>query len=548
MRGLPPNESDHHWKVEKVLAGLGFTDADMQRPPREFSGGYQVRLNLAKMLVFEPNLLLLDEPTNYLDITSVRWIIRFLNEWPNELMVITHDRSFMDAVVTHTLGIHLRKLKKIPGGTGQYYAQMAQEAEIHEKTRLNDERRRQQLERFITRFRAKARLAGLVQSRVKMLDKMEKTEKLEEEKTLDFAFRYKPNPGKYALRAEHLTFCWEEEKTPLFADLSVIVEPQDRVCVVGPNGRGKTTLLKVLSGDLQPNSGQVAYGPNVVTGSFEQTNEKRLVSNRTVEEEILYAGPDIDRQTARNICGAMMFSGDTALKRINVLSGGEKCRVMLGKLLAAPVNLLILDEPTNHLDMDSCDALLEALDHFDGAVVMVTHNEMFLRALANRLIVFQGGGAKLFEGTYEDFLQKGGWESEASSSKPAPSRAEAPKQVRKPQNTDQETEKRSKREIRRLRSEIVAARARALKPLEKRLAATETTILDLESELGDLNKAMQAATEAGDGERIMQISRDIHTRQQTIDEQFIEMETVSGLIDTRRAEFDAQLNALGEDA
>ena len=323
MTALPPGESDHHWKAEKVLAGLGFSRADLARPPAEFSGGYQVRLNLAKALISEPDLLLLDEPTNFLDITSIRWVERFLIAWPRELLVITHDRSFMDRVVTHVMGIHRQKVRKIAGTTDSYYGQIAQDEEIYEKTRLNDERRRKEVELFITRFRAKARLAGLVQSRVKALQKMEKRDKLEQLKDLEFAFREKPLPGKHAVQARHLTFGYDPGR-PLLRDLSITITAGERVAIVGPNGKGKTTLLKLLAGALSPDSGEVLYHPAIQKGFFEQTNVSHLIPNRTVEEEILNCDAAVDRQTARNICGAMLFSGDDALKKIAVLSGGEQ--------------------------------------------------------------------------------------------------------------------------------------------------------------------------------------------------------------------------------
>lgn len=344
MKGLMPAEKDHHWKVEKILAGLGFSDGDMVRSPHDFSGGFQVRLNLAKVLVSEPDLLLLDEPTNYLDITSIRWIENFLLTWPHELMLITHDRGFMDKLVTHTVGLHRKKARKIVGNTAKYYEQIAQDEEIYEKTRLNDERREKEIRLFISRFRAKARLANMVQSRIKTLAKMEKRDKLEEVKGLDFSFRTKPFKAKQVLSVEDLSFAWGAGR-PLFEALRFSILAGERICVVGKNGKGKTTLLKVLAGNLTPATGKITYNPQVEVGVFEQTNIQRLVDSRTVEEEILYAQPDVDRQKARNICGAMMFEGDSALKKIGVLSGGEKSRVMLGQLLVTPVNLLMLDEP-----------------------------------------------------------------------------------------------------------------------------------------------------------------------------------------------------------
>ena len=482
MTALPPTERDHHWKAEKILAGLGFSKTDFDRPPAEFSGGFQVRLNLAKALASEPDLLLLDEPTNFLDITSIRWIERFLVAWPRELMVITHDRSFMDRVVTHVMGIHRQKVRKIAGTTEKYYAQIAQDEEIHEKTRLNDERRRKEVELFISRFRAKARLAGLVQSRVKALQKMEKRNKLEKLRDLEFAFREKPLSGKHTLSARHVGFTYEPE-TPLIRDVSLTITTGERVCIVGPNGKGKTTLLRILAGELAPQSGEVVYHPAIQKGFFEQTNVTHLIDSRTVEEEILYSDPGVDRQMARDICGAMMFPGDDALKKVAVLSGGEKSRVVLGKILATPVNLLLLDEPTNHLDMESCDALLAAIDSFDGTVILVTHNEMFLHALAERLIVFREDGIEVFDGTYQEFLEKGGWQDEK-----APRATEAATDGEPAENL-----KAARKELRRQRSEILARRQRSLKPLEDEMRRLER---DIEGRDGEM-----ATSDAGDADR-----------------------------------------------
>ena len=243
--------------------------------------------------------------------------------------------------------------------------------------------------------------------------------------------------------------------------------------MVGKNGKGKTTLLKLLAGELTPQSGQIVYHPAVKKGFFEQTNVKSLVDARTVEEEILYSQPDVDRQHARDICGAMLFSGDDALKKISVLSGGEKSRVMLGKLLVTPANLLLLDEPTNHLDMESSDALLAAIDSFEGTVIMVTHNEMFLHSLAERLIVFQSDTIKSFEGSYQEFLEKGGWQDEAQSSP----------QDRSKENRTGQITKRTKKEMRRQRSEIIAQRSTAVKPLQNRITRLENDIETRETEL-----------------------------------------------------------------
>ncbi len=533
MTGLTAQERDHYWKVEKVLAGLGFNKDDMQRHPSDFSGGFQVRLNLAKVLVSDPDLLLLDEPTNYLDITSIRWVERFLMNWPREMMLITHDRGLMDKLVTHTMGIYRKKVRKIAGITEKYYGQIAQEEEVHEKTRIKDERRRREVEQFIARFRAKARLANLVQSRIKTLAKTGKKEKLEKLKTLDFAFRSSSFLGKYVLSTQNLSFSYDHCK-PLIKDFNITIRAGDRICVVGKNGKGKTTLLKLLAGVLSSQSGERILNPAVQKGFFEQTNIQSLVDTRTVEEEILYSHSDIDRQQARNICGAMLFEGDAAIKRIGVLSGGEKSRVLLGKLLATPLNLLLLDEPTNHLDLESCDALLAAIDSFSGTVVMVTHNEMFLKTLAERLIVFHNDEIQLFEGGYQRFLDKGGWEDEEDVLLSGPEE----------NKEDNACIKLSKKEIRRRRSEFNAERSRILKPLEQRLYRIESDIERHEKTLAELHDAMQKATQAGDGSRITELSKSIHRCKADIERLYDELVKSSSFFEAQKAIFEEKLERL----
>ena len=513
MKGLPADRKHHHWEVEKILAGLGYSQRDMQRHPGEFSGGFQVRLNLAKAIVSEPDLLLLDEPTNYLDIASIRWIEKYLVKWPHEIMLITHDRGFMDKVVTHVLGIHRKGIRKIAGSTEKYYTQIAQDEEVYEKTRQNDERRKKEITLFISRFRAKARLANMVQSRIKTIEKMEKKDKLDQLKNLEFSFRSKPFRGKHVMRAEHQSFAYDP-KVPLIKDLSFSVNSGDRICIVGKNGKGKTTLLKILAGILEPDEGSIVYNPNVDIGFFEQTNVQSLIATRTVEEEIAYAHEDVDRQRARDICGAMMFEGDAALKKIGVLSGGEKSRVLLGKILAVPVNLLLLDEPTNHLDMDSCDALLAALDNFEGTVIIVTHNEMFLHALADRLVIFQNEQVHFFEGSYQQFLDKEGWSDEVDEKGDLTGIQEdisVPSKI-------------TKKDIRRMRSEIVVEKSRRVKPLEKRIKKAEENIDMQEKSINILNEAMIKASQSNDGRKIAEISQKIHKGQSTIEILFSEME------------------------
>ncbi len=530
--GLPPAEQDKTWKVEKILAGLGFEPGDLARPPAELSGGYQVRLSLAKVLLADFDMLLLDEPNNYLDITSIRWLERFLRSWPSEFILITHDRSFMDSVVTHILGIHRRKVRKMPGDTGKYYAQIAQDEETYEKTRLNDERKRKEIELFISRFRAKARLANLVQSRIKTLARMEKKEKLEKVAELDFSFAYKKFHGKYAMNVRDLSFSYSRKK-PLIRNFTVSIGSRDRVCVVGKNGKGKTTLLKLLAGVLEPQAGEVSRPLAVSMGYFEQSYLAGLSDSNTVLEEIASADPDGDPGRARIICGAMMFEQDEALKKISILSGGEKSRVVLGKIIASPINLLLLDEPTNHLDMESGDALLAALDYFEGAVVIVTHNEMFLHALAERLIVFQGDRTFVYEGDYQRFLEKVGWADEDGLGRAGSTPEE---------NAD--GSKLTKKDLRRMRSALIAERARTLKHLETRMAEIEAEIEAKEKELERLNRAIVEAGAGKGGQDIVEMSRTMHGLSEAIGGLYAELETLTTEHEAKQSHYDRELAAI----
>lgn len=405
--GLQPDDQYSEWKVEKLLLGLGFSDEDMYRDPNEFSGGYQVRLNLVKVLASEPDMLLLDEPTNYLDIGSVRWLQKFLKQWPGELIIISHDRGFMDSVTNHTMAIHRTKVKKIKGSTLDIYTKIEEEEIIYEKTRANQEKQQQKVQKFIDTFRSKANLAKLVQSRIKALNRAEKLEKLSDIAMLDFSFNDADFHAKHLLNARNVSFAYPKGD-PLFSGVSIDIEKNDRICIIGKNGVGKSTLLKTLYGVLTPTDGDISTHPVTKIGFFGQTNIDTLDPNHTIEEELTSAWGTGDREKVRKIAGTMMFSGDQALKPIRVLSGGEKSRVLLGKILLSPSNLLMLDEPTHHLDMESCDTLVQAIDQFKGAAIIVTHNETFLHMLARKLIIFDSNGASLFLGTYQDYLDKVG--------------------------------------------------------------------------------------------------------------------------------------------
>lgn len=409
---LPEYKKDAVWDAEKILTELGFSEEDKQKSPIEFSGGWQIRLNLAKILIAEPDILLLDEPTNYLDILSIRWLKKFLKNYKGAIILITHDRSFMDDIIDHTIIIHRGTSIKITGNTQDMYDKIATDEETYEKSRINLNKKKAQIQKYIDRFRYKARLASGVQSKIKMVEKMGEKEKLANIESLDFDFKYKDFSGNSDMvNVDNIYFGYEKDNQ-LIKNLSFKIQKGDKICVIGKNGKGKSTLLKILIGELKQNSGDIKINSKTEIGYFGQTNIQTLNPNNTIEEELRTINPSLPRPTLLATAGRMMFSGDDSQKRINVLSGGEKSRVSLGKILLTPCNLLVLDEPTNHLDMESCEALMEALENFEGASIIVSHNEYLLNNIANKLIVFDNDETFLFDGNYKDFLTKIGWKNE----------------------------------------------------------------------------------------------------------------------------------------
>ncbi len=525
--GLPSDQKYDHWRVEETLMGLGFSEDEFHRPSSELSGGYQVRLNLAKILVSDPDLLLLDEPTNYLDVVSIRWFTKFLRTWQKEMILITHDRSFMDSVTTHTMVIHRQKIKKISGNTEKLYNQIAQEEEVYEKTRLNDEKKRKEVEVFIRRFRAKARLAGMVQSRIKALNKKEKRDKLERIPPLELFFNAAPFAARYMISTDNVSFSYNNLPPYLIDDFSLAIKKDDRIGVIGKNGKGKSTLLKILAQVLNPVKGEIKKHPNLKIGYFGQTNKIELHPQKTVYEEIMASDTKCTFQRARSISGSLMFEGDDSLKKISVLSGGEKSRVLLGKILVSPCHLLLLDEPTNHLDMESCDSLMSAMDSFGGAVVLVTHNEMYLRTLVNRLIIFDRNKISVYEGTYQDFLDNIGWEDD-----------EAPKEREKRKNSL------PKKEVRKLKANILNEKTNVLTPFKNEIKKTEKLIENLEKKLNGNNKKLIEASEQGDGSTISDLSKKNHQLESELEELYKNLDKLICSHEGKSKKFEEKLEEL----
>ena len=429
MSALGPEFKYETYRAEKLLTGLGFSDEDFLADPQSFSGGYQIRINLVKTLLTEPNCLLLDEPTNYLDIVSLRWLRSFLKSFNGEVILITHDRSFMDSVTTHTMGVHRGKLRKIKGQTKKYYDQLEQDEIIYEQTRQNQEKKIKHMMDYVDKYRVSARGASQAQSRLKAIEKMQDMQQLAKIADLDFTFNHISCPGKQIMKVKDLSFGYTDEN--LFSGVSFEVDREDRIGIIGKNGKGKSTLLNVLSHELREKSGDIWEHPSLALGHFGQTNVQRLHPENSISQEIQEVNLDLPITRVKAIAGTMLFTGEDSDKRISVLSGGEKARVMLGKILAQKTNLLFLDEPTNHLDMESIESLGQAINEYEGACLIVTHNEDLLRSCVNKLVIFRRDGAEFFEGTYDEFLEKIGWEEDMQpkKEKKADVREKKPKKV-----------------------------------------------------------------------------------------------------------------------
>ena len=516
------------YRVEKILFGLGFGQEDLDKDPLSFSGGYQIRINLAKLLVTEPNLLLLDEPTNYLDILSLRWLKSFLRAFQGEVILITHDRDFMDGITTHTMGLIRRSLFLIPGDTHKFYDQLKENEELYAKQKISQDKKVKELEEFIARNKARASTAALAQSKVKQLEKMELLEDLGFDSTLKFDFNFKDTPAKVLLEVKELSFGYTPEKI-LFRDISFTLEKGECLAIIGKNGAGKSTLLNTIAGELKPLHGSVEFHSSTAVGHFGQTNISRLNPESTIIDEIYSANPLLGAANVRGICGAMMFSGSRADKKVSLLSGGEKSRVMLGQILARPANLLFLDEPTHHLDIDSIEALTVAIKNFKGSSIIVSHSEELLRRVADRLIIFAKEGAEFFDGGYDLFLEKIGWdEDDVQESKP------------KKKGSSNANSKENKK----ARNEIVRARSKHTSPLRKEVEKLEKFIMETEMLLKEHHKELIAASNSSDSSKVMELSKLVAQKESEIEAKFERMETAQSELDEIMEQYEIRLAEL----
>ena len=476
-------------QVGAVLNGLGFSRDDAKRAVEEFSGGWQMRVGLAKLLLRKPNLLLLDEPTNHLDLEARNWLEEYLNNYPFAYVLVSHDRYFLDVTVDRILEIWNRHTHFYTGNYDRYLEQKAERRAQLEASQKNQQEQIHHLETFINRFRYQATKARQVQSRIKELEKIDKIELPDEERVIHFSFPQPRPSGRMVAELRSVTKNYGEKS--VFENVSFVLNRGDRVALVGVNGAGKSTLIKSLSGAEPVTKGELRLGHNVELDYFAQDQYKVLNPEaRLLDDLTSFAPTAVSNQTQlRTLLGSFLFSADDVFKRIGVLSGGERNRYALARMLLRPANFLLLDEPTNHLDLQAKDVLLEALRKFTGTIVFVSHDRYFIDKLATRIFEIEGGKLEDYPGNYEDYL----WQKQRSGTEPADSAAK-PKSLEPGASVGPgERQKRAKKtnpsSIRKMEKER--------DELEEQISRSEAEITSLELELGQFKSAEESIRIAG---------------------------------------------------
>jgi ATP-binding cassette subfamily F protein 3 len=466
------------YKAHEILAGLGFTEADTHRKLSEFSGGWRMRVMLAKILLQAPDILLLDEPTNHLDLPSIQWLEDYLKAFEGAVIIVSHDRWFLDKVINRTVEARKGKLTVYAGNYTFYLEEKAQREEIQRGEFKNQQSKIKQEERLIERFRAKASKAKMAQSRIKALDKLERVDDVDDDNpTVNFSFRFSKQSGRHVVTLDILN------------GGEALIEKGDKIALIGANGKGKSTLLRIIAGADKDFTGKSETGHNVTQTFFAQHQLESLHLEHQILQELQSFAPKHNETELRSILGSFLFTGDDVFKKIKVLSGGEKSRVALAKALTADANFLVLDEPTNHLDMASVNILIQALQQFEGTLIVVSHDRYFLDNVANKIWFIEDQKIKVYPGTYAEYDEWNAKRKIEQKNAPAPKVVEK-KEEKKPEPVKQQPHSENKHQQLKKLNQDLAKMEEQMTDLEREVKQFETQLAD-DKLYSDANKSKE---------------------------------------------------------
>lgn len=509
-------------EVEKVLMGLGFSEDDFGRPTTEFSGGWLMRIALAKLLLRKPTYLLLDEPTNHLDIESLQWIENFLKSYDGGVIVVSHDRAFLDGMTNRTLAIRRGSMYDYSGNYSFYERKWAEERELLINAQKNQAKALKETEEFVDRFRYKASKARQVQSRVKQLEKVERIEVEDELATVSFRFPPPTKSGQVVMQLENITKRYDDNV--VFEGVDYEVEKGDKIAVVGPNGAGKSTMIRILSGKEPIQGGKRIEGYNVTTSYFAQHQADELDLNSDPLGIMMQAGSGEKESRLRSILGSFLFSGDDVFKKVKVLSGGEKSRLALAKMLLSPANFLIFDEPTNHLDMSSNHILQQALQQYEGTCMIVSHDRAFLDPIVNKVLEIQPGRIKTYLGNVSYFLDKKKEEAEQQTN-------ENQQKIKAQAKSDAQDSEVSRKEAKRLEAERRNALNKKIRPIKHKLEKVEKDIETKELRKAEIEELMAQTDFYDDNEKVKEVTLEYEELKKSLTDLMYQWEDYSNRIE-----------------
>ncbi|KPK28438.1 MAG: ABC transporter ATP-binding protein [Desulfobacterales bacterium SG8_35_2] len=519
-------------QIEKVLMGLGFSVADFDRPSSSLSGGWLMRLMLAKLLLAMPDLLLLDEPTNHLDLDSLTWLENFLLTYSGGLVIISHDRTFLDQVTSLTWELSLGRLTAFKGNYSQYVADKELRLQVERAAYANQQAQIRQTMRFVQRFRAKSTKAKQVQSRLKQLSRMERIELADAEQEVSFRFPPAAPSGRLALDIESLGKDYENKT--VFQGVSFQLQRGDKMAVVGVNGAGKSTLMKILAGLIRPDTGEIRIGHNVKISYFGQHQAQELAPSLTALQTLSAVSGDMSITEIRSLLGTFLFKGEEVDKKVQVLSGGEKSRLALAKMIVQPANLLILDEPTNHLDMSSQEVLQEAMVQYNGTIIIVSHNRHFVNRFVNKVLEIKKGRTTLYEGNIEDYMYKLKILQEGDK---ADLQEVAGRDETEAESVVKQRGKAARQEQAKMRQE----KALKLNPLKKEVAHTEEEIERLETRKKELELLMAEPQLYQDQDKFAEAGKEYNSLGRKLERLYQRWEEIQAQVETVESEFGGQI-------